>query len=431
MPSSISHPPSAIRHSPSSAPADADEVLVRVENVGKRFCRDLKRSLFYGVQDVAGEFMGRNRSESGLRKDEFWANQDISFDLRRGECLGLVGKNGAGKTTLLKMLNGLIRPDTGNIRINGRVGALIALGAGFNPILTGKENVFIAGSVLGLGKKEIEAKYEEIVEFAELRDFMNTPVQSYSSGMQVRLGFAVASAMKPDVLLLDEVLAVGDSAFRNKCYQKVAELLEGSAVIFVTHNMAHIGRIASKVLVLKEGKTRFLGPTSEGISIYDELNEAVPEVATVMSDKNVMVSGGAKEATVEFEQLELQKGENLHLGVTVKSAVSLQGCFFYMYVFDPSGIVAAQWVSNANGQSISMEEGENRYDFRIGPINLRGGRYQLSVIMKDETGLRNLVWSDRAHTLTVQSQIYTEGAYQIPGEAVGERLKQKANDQTK
>ena len=263
------------------------------------------------------------------------------------------------------------------------------------------------------------------------RIFMNTPVQKLLLGMQVSLRVAVASAMKPDVLLLDEVLAVGDSAFRNKCYQKVAELLEGSAVIFVTHNMAHIGRIASKVLVLKEGKTRFLGPTSEGISIYDELNEAVPEVATVMSDKNVMVSGGAKEATVEFEQLELQKGENLHLGVTVKSAVSLQGCFFYMYVFDPSGIVAAQWVSNANGQSISMEEGENRYDFRIGPINLRGGRYQLSVIMKDETGLRNLVWSDRAHTLTVQSQIYTEGAYQIPGEAVGERLKQKANDQTK
>src|SRR5206468_4283587 len=196
-------------------------VLVHVEHVSRRFCRNLRRSLWYGIQDIARDLnpFGRNSSggSSSLRKDEFWAVNDVSFELRRGECLGLIGRNGAGKTTLLKMLNGLIKPDCGCIEIRGRVGALIALGAGFNPILTGRENIYVNGAVLGLTKREIDEKIEEIIDFAEIREFIDSPVQSYSSGMQVRLGFAMASSLNPDILLLDEVLAVGDMGFQAKC----------------------------------------------------------------------------------------------------------------------------------------------------------------------------------------------------------------------
>src|SRR4029078_11456051 len=225
------------------------EVLVKVEGVSKKFCRNLKRSLWYAVEDICSDLnpFSKNGSsitthpleeakdrlagspakskvppvdialteasnDKDLRADEFWAVKDVSFELRRGECLGLIGHNGAGKTTLLKMLNGLIKPDKGRIELAVRVGALIALGAGFNPILTGRENIYVNGSVLGLTKKEIDSKFSDIVEFAEVGDFIDMPVQSYSAGMHVRLGFAVATAIKPDVLLLDEVLAVGDVA---------------------------------------------------------------------------------------------------------------------------------------------------------------------------------------------------------------------------
>ena len=200
-------------------PSSNGNPLVRVEGVSKIFCRSLKRSLHYGLIDSLSDILPvgkRKYHENGepiLRKEEFWAVKDVSFELRRGECLGLIGRNGAGKTTLLKMLNGLIKPDKGRIEMRGRMGALIALGAGFNPILTGRENIYVNGSISGLSKKEIEDKIEEIIDFSEIREFIDTPVQSYSSGMPVRLGFAIATALNPDILLLDEVLAVGDTHF--------------------------------------------------------------------------------------------------------------------------------------------------------------------------------------------------------------------------
>ena len=169
------------------------------------------------------------------------------------------------------MLNGLIKPDRGRITMRGRIGALIALGAGFNPILTGRENIYINGSVLGLSKREIDRKVEEIIDFAEVRDSIDAPVRTFSSGMTVRLGFAIATAItKPDILLLDEVLAVGDAQFRYKCYNRVGQLKRDTAVIFVSHSMAHIGAICDRALVLEKGRVDFLGHTSGGIQRYME-----------------------------------------------------------------------------------------------------------------------------------------------------------------
>lgn len=235
------------------------------------------------MQDLGNELLGRRHGGDGeLRPDEFWAVKDVSFELKRGECLGLIGRNGAGKTTLLRMLNGLIKPDAGRIEMRGRVGALIALGAGFNPILTGRENIYVNAAVLGLSKQEIDAKFEEIVEFAELGEFIDAPVQNYSSGMTVRLGFAVSTTLDPDVLILDEVLAVGDAAFRVKCFNRMASLISQTAVIFVSHNMPQVTRICSGLILMDKGKPLQQGAEFGAIiarynSLHDQLYQPITQ----------------------------------------------------------------------------------------------------------------------------------------------------------
>jgi lipopolysaccharide transport system ATP-binding protein len=232
----------------------ADDTLIAVDGVSKKFCRNLKTSLWYGLQDLYNELGGRRHGGDGhLRPQEFWAVKDVSFELKRGECIGLIGRNGAGKSTLLKMLNGLIKPDQGSIRMHGSVGALIELNAGFNPILTGRENLYIYGQVLGFSKREVDTKLDSIIDFADIGDFLDMPVQSYSSGMKVRLGFAVASQMEPDILLIDEVLAVGDVGFRIKCLNRIQELRERCAVIFVSHSMPLVARICTCSVVMAKG----------------------------------------------------------------------------------------------------------------------------------------------------------------------------------
>lgn len=248
------------------------DTLIKVENISKKFCRNLKRSLWYGVKDLGFELIGRNNSHKDLRKEEFWALQDISLELKRGDTLGLIGRNGAGKTTLLRMLNGLIKPDGGRIEVRGRMQALIALGAGFNPILTGRENIYVNASVLGIPKAEIDCRFDEIVDFSGIEEFVDTPVQNYSSGMGVRLGFAVAAHMNPDILLVDEVLAVGDEGFQSKCLNKIGELKKkGTAIILVSHNMHTISTFANKAILMNNGKHELFESVSSGINAYRKL----------------------------------------------------------------------------------------------------------------------------------------------------------------
>jgi len=245
-----------------------NEILVKVEHLSKKFCKDLKTSLWYGIKDLCNNLLG-NKKQRFLRPDEFWAVKDINFELRRGECLGLIGHNGAGKSTLLKILNGLINPDEGKVTIKGRVGALIELGAGFNPILSGRENIYNNGAVLGFTKSEINSKIEEIIDFAEIREFIDMPVQNYSSGMKVRLGFAVAAQMKPDVLIIDEVLAVGDLGFVLKCFKTIDTILPETAIIFVSHSMPMVSRICNQIILMEHGKTEFQGgDIGKAIDLY-------------------------------------------------------------------------------------------------------------------------------------------------------------------
>lgn len=245
-----------------------------VENVSKKFCRNLKQSLKYGVQDIITEITGTNRNSEKLRNGEFWALQNISLQLRAGEALGLVGANGAGKTTLLRLISGLMKPDTGYIKVRGIVAPLIALGAGFNPILTGRENIYANMSILGLSTRQITKRLKDVIDFAEIDTAIDAPVQTYSSGMAARLGFACAVHIEPDVLLIDEVLAVGDIKFRMKCYQKLAQLREqGTAFILVAHNPHVVLNICESSIYLAKGNIITSGNTVNVIRAYeDDLN---------------------------------------------------------------------------------------------------------------------------------------------------------------
>lgn len=242
---------------------------ITVEHLSKKFCRSLKRSLWYGVRDLASELTGRRNEHRGLRTAEFWALEDVNFELYKGEILGLVGPNGAGKSTLLKILTGVVKPDHGTVTVRGNVQALISLGIGFNPVLTGRENIYVNAAILGISGREVTRQFEEIVAFAELPDFIDTPVMSYSTGMKARLGFATAVFSRPDILLVDEVLSVGDLRFRRKALEKMLNLLNsGVTVVFVSHSLDQVERICSRAVYLSHGHVRRIGKAREVVLEY-------------------------------------------------------------------------------------------------------------------------------------------------------------------
>jgi lipopolysaccharide transport system ATP-binding protein len=312
-----------------------NDVLVKVEHLSKKFCKDLKTSLWYGVKDLYANVRG-NKDVRELRPEEFWAVKDINFELRRGECLGLIGHNGAGKSTLLKILNGLINPDEGKVTIKGRVGALIELGAGFNPILSGRENIYNNGAVLGFTKKEIDSKVEDIIDFAEIREFIDMPVQNYSSGMKVRLGFAVAAQMEPDVLIIDEVLAVGDVAFRMKCYNTITSLMKNTAIIFVSHSMPQVSKICTSAILLNRGEIKI---NSHNVS--DVINKYFFE-ARIDKKANVTGSGEANvlKKTIytdnqsSEEELPIEKGEKFCLELKLKVNAEIKKYIINFIIYD-------------------------------------------------------------------------------------------------
>ena len=293
------------------------EVCATVEGLSKKFCRNLKRSLWYGLRDLTAELFLRRGDRTELRKDEFWALKDISFELRRGEMLGVIGHNGAGKSTLLRLFNGLIKPDCGAIRVWGDVGALIALGMGFNPILTGRENIYINGAILGFSKRQMDEQMEDIIDFAELRDFIDAPVLSYSSGMKVRLGFSVAASMKPDLLLIDEVLSVGDSSFRERCYRRLNEYRQsGGTIILVSHNTAAVEHICDRVILLDHGKMIESGDPTEVVEHYETMMMELSRQANHrMWDKESLGAvDGVKIGDIEYCDLQGNVREQFAVG---------------------------------------------------------------------------------------------------------------------
>ncbi len=362
----------------------AADVLISAHDVSKKFCRDLGTSLRYGFVDLGRELMGKPRTHE-LRPKEFWAVRDVGFELRRGECLGLIGHNGAGKTTLLRMLNGLIKPDRGRIEIRGQVGALIALGAGFNPILTGRENIYINAAVLGLGAREVDARIDEIIAFSGVEQFIDMPVQHYSSGMNVRLGFATAAILiEPDILFLDEVLAVGDISFTIKCLNRVRELMRHSAVVFVSHNMPLISSFCTRVMVMDHGQCA-LSTDEPGLAInhYFGLARTVAQVsgkggASVLEAALMEESGARVEAEAAIAQ-----GAPAHLVVRLRIEEGVQA-HLSAFIDDASMVqVMGVPVRDADGAHMALGPGEHRVRVPLGPLELNAGRYSVLLTLRD------------------------------------------------
>lgn len=360
--------------------------LISVSQLSKRYCRRLKRSLWYGLQDMGHQLLGQDSQpgQTTLRTDEFWALKDVGFEVHRGECLGLVGRNGAGKTTLLRILNGVIRPDQGSVTLRGRVGAVIALGAGFNPVLTGRENILVAASVLGMSPSDARSRFEQIVEFAELGPFIDSPVQTYSSGMQVRLGFSVATSFSPDILLLDEVLAVGDFKFRRKCIDRIQEIRSEAALIFVSHHEAQVRRICNRSVVLESGQVRFIGDTSEAFRSY-----SMPS-ADLERGPATWHAPGIDGLEIRLPNPSIQFGDDLLFEVAVSSD-SIRDNLAIRVVFDSSSDDIDLEYSDLN-HSIrrSLVVGRNRLLVRLPQLRLRSGWYGASLFLFDPADGREL-----------------------------------------
>ncbi|MEO0407908.1 MAG: polysaccharide ABC transporter ATP-binding protein [Cyanobacteria bacterium P01_A01_bin.135] len=255
----------------------SDEILVEVKGVSKKYCKDLKRSLRYGLQDLAEELLLKEEPKVDLRRQEFWALQDVNFELRRGESFGVIGVNGSGKTTLLKLMQGLIKPTTGSITIRGKLGALITLGAGFQPLLTGRENIYINAAILGVPRRTVDENIGEILDFAELGDFIDAPVKNYSSGMKGRLGFSIATNLiDPDVLLLDEVLATGDWKFKERCFRRMEEIVQsGATIVFVSHLVPKVEQLCNRAILLHKGVVKMVGDASAVCEAYYEMPDTL------------------------------------------------------------------------------------------------------------------------------------------------------------
>tara|TARA_R110002012_G_scaffold220618_1_gene392251 strand:+ start:2285 stop:3496 length:1212 start_codon:yes stop_codon:yes gene_type:complete len=354
----------------------AGDVLVKVEGLSKKFCKDLKTSLWYGVKDLVSGITG-NHNDGNLRAKEFWAVKDISFELRRGECLGLIGHNGAGKSTLLKILNGLINPDEGSVTIKGRVGALIELGAGFNPILTGRENIYNNGAVLGFTRKEIDAKVEAIIDFSEIREFIDMPVQNYSSGMKVRLGFSVAVQMEPDVLIIDEVLAVGDANFIVKSYNRINELIKTCAVIFVSHSMPQVAKLVDKIIYLERGiALEYSKNKNEVINNY--LSKQVDiEAYSVTGGENVKAFDILKNTkSILNSEIEIDFMSNLNINTCFKlTSLEREFCSIVVKFFDSE----LRPCSVFQSKRTSCSTNEVNLDITINNINLSPGVYAVTI----------------------------------------------------
>ena len=372
------------------------EVLLAVQGVSKKFCRSLKRSLFYGVRDIASDITGLRTKSDKLRTKEFWAVDNVSFKLRKGEALGLVGKNGSGKSTLLRIIAGLIKPDLGTVEVNGRIAPLIALGAGFNPILTGRENIYANMSILGLSKKEIDERFDDVVEFAEIGDAIDAPVQSYSSGMGARLGFASAIHTEPDILLIDEVLAVGDIKFRAKCHRKLATLQkQGTSFILVSHNSQAILSICDSAIYLLKGKQKIIGEVASVVERYETELFGIKSTDTIgqkyFPAKSEKESTGLDITYLFFRDLAGNKLKSLTssspanfcIGLNVKRCI--KDIAFRIRIVEITGEGdPTLMLGNQHEQMFpSVETGKHEAQVKMPYVGLKPGVYNLTIFIRE------------------------------------------------
>lgn len=378
---------------------------VVVEGVSKKFGLSIKSALKYGLIDSGRRILGRE-NDRALRPGEFWALDDVSFALDPGDALGIMGVNGSGKTTLLRILNGTYSPDKGKVALRGRIGALIAAGAGFSPMLSGRENIYISGALLGMTPAEIRGNFDEIVAFADLDNFIDMPVRNYSSGMGVRLGFAIAVISAPEILLVDEVLAVGDMSFQKKCFERIQTLKRGgTTILLVSHSVGSVWAVCEKGLVLHQGVSTGILPAEDACKVYDSNNmlerkHCMPDAVKVdeIPREYGGVRGGAGTASIAkveildeqrlpVTSLEYGKSFCLRYHITVLEVIE-EAVLRILVDGEINKAIAIIDNYEVHKAFLLMSPGDHIYDVFIKKPNLRPGVYFFSAaIIKREVGV--------------------------------------------
>jgi ABC-type polysaccharide/polyol phosphate transport system ATPase subunit len=382
------------------------DVVIRVDGLGKKYSLHHEQGERYTVlRDVvarqakaagrllnpftlAGQLLRAQRQaaqEHAASEEEFWALKDVSFEIRRGERVGIIGRNGAGKSTLLKILSRITEPTTGRVEIRGRVASLLEVGTGFHPELTGRENIYLNGAILGMTRREIRAKFDEIVDFAEVEKFLDTPVKRYSSGMYVRLAFAVAAHLEPEILVVDEVLAVGDAKFRKKCLDKMNDIStsEGKTVLLVSHQLEAITTLCERCILLHKASIHKDGETEDAIQAYDDLLFQKKTMLTTAKEENAFIKNVKAEyrrqgnsslvdeiqISIELDQPIETSRDSIHIGIYNKSKTK----------------IALVVLSKAN--HISPHASVERVSFRASVTPLTPGVYTLNAAVLDNSRL--------------------------------------------
>ncbi|MCG8346490.1 MAG: ABC transporter ATP-binding protein [Chloroflexales bacterium] len=383
------------------------DIAVQVENLSK--CYKIgKRENYYALRDVLTDMMAapfqaaaarlkgqpRDKQKGGIH----WALDNICFEIRTGEIVGIIGRNGAGKSTLLKILSRITKPTTGRARIYGRVGSLLEVGTGFHPELTGRENIYLNGAILGMRRHEINRKFDEIVAFSEIDKYLDTPVKRYSSGMYVRLAFSVAAHLEPEILIVDEVLAVGDASFQQKCLGKIEGVArEGRTVLFVSHNMGAVRQLCTSAILLRQGQVvaqgkarkivddylTFLSSSRKGKSL-----EAAPERS---GDGRLLFTSGylQNEANEEIETPIAGQPLNIVFEYIAKEDLSQVMIFFT--IFNHLGVAVTRCHINSIGQKLSIPKGKGKIVCNIPRLPLPKGRYRVSLASRDNFDKLDLV----------------------------------------
>ena len=410
--------------------------LIEVHHVGKKYAKSLKQAMVYGLADIAKaafiprryrsvdfatrlasmEEDARAAAPVALRKSEFWALQDVNFNLGAGECAGIIGHNGAGKSTLFKILSGIISPSTGSIAIRGRLTSLIEVGSGFHPMLSGRENIYISGAVLGMGRKEIDKKFDEIVAFSGVEAFIDMPVKFYSSGMHVRLGFSVLAHLEPEIMLIDEILAVGDMEFQKKCIDRINRMRsENMAIALVSHNMHRIESLSDFVIWLEHGKVKMQGDTQEIIEQYRAW-----EIEKYRQALEPARPGGGSGEKVCLHKVELLKtdgspatrfgyGEDIRVRVKYEARERIPDPKFQLFFYTEETLVFVASML-IDGDCPEAIEGPGQVTCTIRNPDLLPRVYEVAASIRESSGIVDLVdWNRDAHF-----SVTSEGLETIP-----------------
>jgi lipopolysaccharide transport system ATP-binding protein len=360
------------------------------------------------------------------RPDEFWAVRDVSFEVTRGETLGIIGHNGAGKSTILKLLSNVTTPTSGEITISGRLSALIEVGSGFHQELTGRENIYLSGSILGMRRREITAKLERIIDFSGVRDFIDTPVKHYSSGMYLRLGFSIAAHLEPDILLLDEVLAVGDAAYQVKCLDRINELhRQGRTIVFISHDLGAVERLCGRVILLNHGQLVATGPAREVIAQYETVGTTfTPSESHAVAD--AILSREAEITSITCHDAEDRSSvvfrtgarARVRLDYLVRTPVpdAIIEVYIYSVVAGLSGAWCQMTTASPDGEGMPLKVGPGAVEFEIDELSFLPGMYHISatIVHKNQVFGTAIDYQRQCLTLRVDGGKLIRGSFYMP-----------------